>query len=154
MSNSSIRPLDKTLTGAITPSDWGPGRGGNEKVLCISQNYCITEASPSYCLVSYPEHSLGGGVQQFRRDIVDVFFSPSRLGSTARWSRKMFIYSLCILFLLLKKKKRKKKVLKLKWRNKKKYIILTLWEFDQRRKGEEKYLIPVLLSTGARKERS
>ena len=29
------------------------------KVLYISQSYSITEASPSDCLVSYPEHSFG-----------------------------------------------------------------------------------------------
>ena len=39
-----------------------PGSDGNEEVLCIPQSAGITKASPSDCLVSYPGHSLGGGV--------------------------------------------------------------------------------------------
>ena len=43
-----------------------PGQSGlrsndNEGVLRISQSSSITGTSPSDCLVSYPEHSLGGG---------------------------------------------------------------------------------------------
>ena len=36
--------------------------------------------SPSDCLVSYPGHSLGGGVLPLCRGAVGVFYSPSRLG--------------------------------------------------------------------------
>ena len=42
------------------PGQSGPGNNGNEGVLCIPQRPSITGASPSDCLVSYPEHSLGG----------------------------------------------------------------------------------------------
>ena len=55
----SNRPIDKTLSGATTLGQGGPGSEGNEEVLCISQSCSITEASPSDCLVSFPGHSLG-----------------------------------------------------------------------------------------------
>ena len=63
MSNSSIWPIDRTLTGATTLSQSGPGSDGNEGVLCIPQSSSITGASMSDCLVSYPGHSffLGEG---------------------------------------------------------------------------------------------
>ena len=37
MSNSSIRPIDRTLSGATTPGENGPGINSNEGVLCILQ---------------------------------------------------------------------------------------------------------------------
>ena len=49
-------------------------------VLPISQSSSIG-ASPSDCLVSYPENSLligSGGVLFFCRDAVSVFYSPSQ----------------------------------------------------------------------------
>ena len=39
----------------------GPESDGNEGVVHIPQSSSITGTSPSYCLVSYPGHSLGGG---------------------------------------------------------------------------------------------
>ena len=57
MSNSSIWPIDMTLSGATTPGQSGPGSDGNEGVLRIPQNSSITGASLSDCLVSHPEHS-------------------------------------------------------------------------------------------------
>ena len=54
MSNSSIWHIDRTLLGAITPGQSGPGSDGNEEVLCIPQSTSITGASPSDCLESYP----------------------------------------------------------------------------------------------------
>ena len=51
MSNSSIWPTDRTLSGTITPGQSGPGSYGYEGVLCIPQSSSITEASPSDCLV-------------------------------------------------------------------------------------------------------
>ena len=51
--------MDRTLSGATTPTQSGPGNNGNEGVLCIPQSSSITEASPLDYLVSYPEHSLG-----------------------------------------------------------------------------------------------
>ena len=48
-----IWPIDRTLSGAITLGQSGPGSDGKEGV------YCIAGASPLDCLVSYPGHSLG-----------------------------------------------------------------------------------------------
>ena len=53
MSNSSIWPIDRSLSDANTPGQSGPGSDGNEGVLHILQSSSITEASPSDCLVSY-----------------------------------------------------------------------------------------------------
>ena len=59
MWNSSIWPIDRTLSGATTLGQSGPWSDGNEWVLCIPQNSSITEASPSDYLVSYPGYRLG-----------------------------------------------------------------------------------------------
>ena len=59
MSNSSIWPINSTLSGATTPGQSRPGSNGNERVLCIPQSSSITEASPSDCLMSYLGHLLG-----------------------------------------------------------------------------------------------
>ena len=59
MSNSSIWPIEKTLSGATTLGQRGPGRDSNEGVPCVPQSSGIIEVSPSDCFVSYPEHSLG-----------------------------------------------------------------------------------------------
>ena len=58
MSNSSIWSIDRTLSGATTPDQSGHGGNGNEEVLRIPQSSCITEASLSDCLMSYPGHLL------------------------------------------------------------------------------------------------
>ena len=52
MSNSSILPIDRTLTSATTPGQDGPGGDGNEGVLRIPLSFSITGASPSDYLVS------------------------------------------------------------------------------------------------------
>ena len=57
MSNRSIRLIDRTLSGAITPGLSGPGSYGNKEVLRVPQSSSITGASPSDDLVfgeSYP----------------------------------------------------------------------------------------------------
>ena len=59
MSNSFIWPIDRTLSGATTPGQSGPGSDGNEGVLRIPQSISITVVSPSDCLMSYPEHLMG-----------------------------------------------------------------------------------------------
>ena len=59
MSNNSIWPRDRTLSGVSTP---GSGSNGNERVFCIPRGSSITGASPSNCLVSYPGPSFGSGV--------------------------------------------------------------------------------------------
>ena len=53
MLNTSIGAIDKTLSGATTPGQSGPGSDGNEGVHRISQSSSVTAASPSDCLVSY-----------------------------------------------------------------------------------------------------
>ena len=72
MSNSPIRPIDRTQSGATTLGQSGPGNDDNEEVPHIPQSYSITGASPLDRLVSYPGHC---------RDAVSVFYSPSRLGN-------------------------------------------------------------------------
>ena len=59
MSNTSIRSIDRTLSGVTTPGKSGPGSDVNEEVLHIPQCPCITGASTSDCLRSYPGHLLG-----------------------------------------------------------------------------------------------
>ena len=61
MSNSSIGPIDKTLSDANTPCQSGPGSDGYEGVPSISKSSKITGALPSDCLVSNPGHSLEMG---------------------------------------------------------------------------------------------
>ena len=46
MSNRSIGPIDRTLSGATTLGQRGPRSDGNEEVLHIPQSSSITEASP------------------------------------------------------------------------------------------------------------
>ena len=58
MSNSSIWPIDMTLSGATTPGQSRSRSDGNKGVLFIPQSSSITETSPSDCLVPYPGHSL------------------------------------------------------------------------------------------------
>ena len=64
MWNSSIWPIDRTLSGTTTQGLSGPGSDGNEGVLCIPQSSSITEASPSDCLALYLGHLLGESEMQ------------------------------------------------------------------------------------------
>ena len=75
MSNSSVWPIDRTLSDATTQGQSEPGSDDNEGALRIPQSSSITGTSPSNCLVLYPEHSLGSftslerwsrGIQQTR----------------------------------------------------------------------------------------
>ena len=69
MLNSSIQPLDRTVSGAITPDQSVPGSDGNEEVLCIPQSSRITGTSPSDCLMSYIRTLIvvGGGLTPLQR---------------------------------------------------------------------------------------
>ena len=58
MSNRSIWPIDKTLSGASIAIQSIPRSDGNEGKLYTPQRYIITGTSLSDSLVSYPEHSL------------------------------------------------------------------------------------------------
>ena len=64
---SSIRPIDKTLSGATTPGQSEPGSNSNKGVLRIPQSSNITGASPSDCLVSDLGHLLWGGLNSLKR---------------------------------------------------------------------------------------
>ena len=55
----SIWPIDRTLSGATTQSQSGPGSDGSKEVLRIPQSSSITGTSSSDCLVSYPGHLFG-----------------------------------------------------------------------------------------------
>ena len=76
---TSIWPIDRTLSDATTASKSGTGSDGNEEVLYILQSFSITGSSPSHCFVSYPGHSLVGGVLNLCRDAISIFYSPSWL---------------------------------------------------------------------------
>ena len=55
-----------------------------EIILHIPENSSITGASPSYCLVSYPGHSLRRALS-LCRGAVGVFYRPSQLGQNCIW---------------------------------------------------------------------
>ena len=56
-----FNPQIGPLSGATTPGQSGPGSDGNKGVIRIPQSSSTAGTSPSDCLVSYPEYSLGGG---------------------------------------------------------------------------------------------
>ena len=58
--NTSIWPINGTLTGASILGESGPGSKSNERVLYIPQS-SRNGASPSDVLVWYPGHTLVGG---------------------------------------------------------------------------------------------
>ena len=58
MSNSSIWPIDRTLSSATTLSQSEPWSNGNEEVFHIPKSSSITRASPSDCLKSYQDTQL------------------------------------------------------------------------------------------------
>ena len=62
MQFSSIWPIDRTLSGATTLDNSGPGSNDNKGMLCIPQSSSIIRTSLSNCFVSYPGHSLGEGL--------------------------------------------------------------------------------------------
>ena len=64
---SFIGPIDRTLSGATTQNQNGPGRDGNIGVLCIPQSSSITGASQSDSFVPYPGHTLREGHTPLQR---------------------------------------------------------------------------------------
>ena len=110
MLNSPIGPIDRTLSGATTPSQSGPGSDGNEGIFRILQSFNVAGASLSDGLVSYPGHSLRG-VLLIGRNAVGVFNSSSRLCKvffrstvlirTHLSASKVFVFFVC--WFLLKK---------------------------------------------------
>ena len=65
MSNSSIRPIDRTPSGTTTPGQSGPGSDGYEGLLHIPPNSSFAGVTSSDCLVSYPGHKMGGGLTRW-----------------------------------------------------------------------------------------
>ena len=61
MQFTSIRPIDRAISGTTTLGPSGPGSDSNEGMLHIPQSSSITGTSSSDCLVSYPGHSFGSG---------------------------------------------------------------------------------------------
>ena len=66
--------MDRTISGAKTPCQSGPGSDGNGGVLRIPQSPSITGASPSDCLVSYP----GLHPQPTKQDFVEKILKVQR----------------------------------------------------------------------------
>ena len=58
--NSSIWPIDETITGSTIPGQSGPERNSNKGVHHTSQS-TRNGVSSLNGLVSYPGHSFGGG---------------------------------------------------------------------------------------------
>ena len=69
MSNSSIWPIDRTLSDATTRGQSGSGNNGNETVLYIPQS-SRTWAAQSDCLMSYLGHLLGVVLQKCIQSIL------------------------------------------------------------------------------------
>ena len=67
MQFSSIWPIDRTLSGATTPGQNGPGSDGNEGVLRMHQSTWDYWNLTIRLLVSYPGHKLGGGLTPLKR---------------------------------------------------------------------------------------
>ena len=91
---SSIKPIDRALSGATTPGQRGLESNGNEGVLRIPQSSSITGSSPLDYLVSYP---LVEGLP-LCREKVGVFNSPNRLGHSLEresypWAEMQSMYS-------------------------------------------------------------
>ena len=95
MSNSSIWPIDRTLSGATFLGQGGPGSNNNEGVLLIPQNFSITGASPSDFLGSYLGYSLVRGYVSAEMlpvyhtvSCVKIFVAKSRLCSALDYTHE------------------------------------------------------------------
>ena len=99
LSNSSIWPIEGTLTGTTTLDQSEPGNNGNEEVLHIPQNF-RTEASPIRWFSLMPRTLIGRGVLSFCRDVVDVFYSPSQLSCLTMWTATNFTFLTSKLYML------------------------------------------------------
>ena len=130
MSNNSILPRDRTLSGPTTPGQSEPGSNGNKGVLWIPQSSSMREASPSDYFMSYPGQSLVG-VLLLCRDAVN-------LTASADWAISKLD---CLWFYQWKWNKNQNYILI-------KYIELTFLKsnsFAQHfLKGMEPYLLPIL----------
>ena len=84
-----IWSIDRTLSGASTRSQNGPGSNGNEVLLCITQ---ISKARPLPCHI---QNTCWGWVLPLCRDAVSVFSSPSQLGYQILMEEKSWHTLLC-----------------------------------------------------------
>ena len=75
MSNCSIWSIDRTISGATTMAECGPGSNGNEEVLHITQS-STTGDSPSNYLMSYLGLSFRRGIFSLFKGANSVFCSP------------------------------------------------------------------------------
>ena len=73
MQFSSIWSIDRTLSGATTPEQSGPGSDGKEGVLHIPQNSSIMGALPLDYSVSYAGHSLWGWGSYLSTEVQSVY---------------------------------------------------------------------------------
>ena len=79
MSNSSIWPIDKTLSAATTPSQSGAWSNGNEGVLSIPQTTAWLE--PHHQITKFHiQDSPWWGALALNRNAVYVFYSSIQLG--------------------------------------------------------------------------
>ena len=62
-----IWPIDRTLSGATTPGQNGPGSDGNKRLLWIPPSSSITRISLSDCLEAYTRTHAGGGLTPLQR---------------------------------------------------------------------------------------
>ena len=74
MSNSSIQPIDRILSGATIPSRSLPGSNGKEGVFHIPQSL------KTFRLLNVITTTFSGKALPFCRDAVCVIYSPNRLG--------------------------------------------------------------------------
>ena len=61
------------MSGDATLDQSGPGSDGNVGVICILQRSKIIGASLWDCLVSYQEHSLGGGSNRSPEQVTEFY---------------------------------------------------------------------------------
>ena len=78
-----FNPYIGPLSVATTPGQSGPGSNGNEGVLRIPQSSRITGTSSSDFFIVISRTLVGEGVLPLCREAVGVFYSLSRLGSSA-----------------------------------------------------------------------
>ena len=78
LSDSSVWPIDRTLSGSSTPSQSGPGKDGNEGVLWISKAPAFLE--PHHQIVSChikEKFFLWGWRSYHSSEMLLVYFQPS-----------------------------------------------------------------------------
>ena len=97
---SCIWPIERTLSGANTPSQSGPGSDSSEGILRIPQRSGITGTSPSDCLMSYPRHSLRGVGENYPSAEMQSVYStaPAKWAYFSLLCHKLFSnpYNICI----------------------------------------------------------